>query len=225
MRKKFSIFGDSISTLEGYNPEKYLLFYAGNIRKNSRVLTMDDTWWGMVIRHFDGSLLINDSYSGSTVSCVYPRNGRMFPEACSQERLHSLINAGIPDILFVFLGLNDWDAGVPVVSEEKDEPWNVSFFGAYDHILSEIRHAFPNTDIWCLNLPYTTKMKEEYPPAYFKLLTVYNQCIRQTAMRWHCSIADLYTHASGYSTYDLAHPDREGMNRIAQTVIMSMSRA
>ena len=43
--KQFSILGDSISTLEGYNPRGYKVFYAGENSKNSGVITMQDTWW------------------------------------------------------------------------------------------------------------------------------------------------------------------------------------
>ena len=36
--KLFSIFGDSISTLEGCNPEEYNVFYTGENAKNANVL-------------------------------------------------------------------------------------------------------------------------------------------------------------------------------------------
>ena len=35
--KKISILGDSISTLEGYNPRNYKVFYAGDTCKRSGV--------------------------------------------------------------------------------------------------------------------------------------------------------------------------------------------
>ena len=68
--KKFSILGDSISTLQGYSEPDYAAFYDTAHKLKSGVLTPSDTWWGIVIERLDGELLVNNSISGSTVTFV-----------------------------------------------------------------------------------------------------------------------------------------------------------
>ena len=66
--KYFSILGDSISTLDGYNPSGYNIFYTGEKCDIANVHDMADTWWEMVINYFCGELLVNNSWSGSQVA-------------------------------------------------------------------------------------------------------------------------------------------------------------
>lgn len=47
--KQFSVLGDSISTLDGYNPLGYNLFYFGENCFRSGVREMKDTWWGRLL--------------------------------------------------------------------------------------------------------------------------------------------------------------------------------
>lgn len=86
--KKFSIFGDSISTLEGYTPKDWRIFYEGAEADETGVHAYEDTWWGQVIDHFDGELLANAAYSGSLVE------GDGFPAGTAPERIAAL--AGEP---------------------------------------------------------------------------------------------------------------------------------
>ena len=65
--KYFSILGDSMSTLEGYSQPRHAAFYDTARKFESGVLRPSDTWWGMVIEHFGGRLLVNHSVSGSMV--------------------------------------------------------------------------------------------------------------------------------------------------------------
>lgn len=51
-KKRFSILGDSISTLEGYHPEGYKVFYSGDNGVGFKVTERKDTWWDKVIRFF-----------------------------------------------------------------------------------------------------------------------------------------------------------------------------
>lgn len=79
--KKFSVFGDSISTLEGFTPQSWRNFYEGAEADISGVHSYADTWWGQVIDHFNGELLSNAAYSGSLVE------GDGFPSATAPERI------------------------------------------------------------------------------------------------------------------------------------------
>ena len=82
--KKFSIIGDSISTLEGYNPKDYKVFYAEDTCIKSGVRELQDTWWGKVITFLGGELLVNNSWSGSRVTKL-PNKDKLFPSGCSDE--------------------------------------------------------------------------------------------------------------------------------------------
>ena len=66
--KKFSILADSISTFKGCNPEGYNVFYDGEKIAETGVATAEDTWWSKVISYFGGTLLVNNSWSGSRVT-------------------------------------------------------------------------------------------------------------------------------------------------------------
>jgi len=70
--KYFSVLGDSISTLAGWNPPDHAVFYNWEHKRPSGVLGPEDTWWGKVIDALGGQLLMNESWSGSLV-CKHPR--------------------------------------------------------------------------------------------------------------------------------------------------------
>lgn len=71
--KYFSIMGDSISTLDGYNPKGYNVHYKNEISASSGVYGFDDTWWGIVIKHFGAKLLVNSSWSGTRATHLSDR--------------------------------------------------------------------------------------------------------------------------------------------------------
>ena len=117
--KQFSILGDSISTLDGYNPRGYNVFYKENNCEKSAVREMSDTWWGKVIDFFGGELLVNNSWSGSRVTKL-PSKDSLFPSGCSDERTSALhINNVKPDVIIVYLGTNDWAYGAKTGNDTK----------------------------------------------------------------------------------------------------------
>lgn len=78
-RGKFlSILGDSISTLEGYNPQGFNVFYEGENCLRSGVLGYKKTWWGQVTDYFSGRFLVNNSWSGGRVTMIHER-GELLP--------------------------------------------------------------------------------------------------------------------------------------------------
>ena len=103
MKKKltgasFGILGDSYSTFNGHIPEGNRCFYPSPERVDD-VLTVEQTWWHILMTRNDMRLLANDSYSGATV-CVglgtyTERVKRSFSEAIQA------------DFIFVFGGTND----------------------------------------------------------------------------------------------------------------------
>lgn len=218
-RMKFSVFGDSISTYEGYQPASYLVFYRDHTRNRSGVATVEDTWWHKVIRQFQGELLINNSYSGSCVA--HTGGAHIFPAACGEDRIKALAAAGQPDVLLVYLGTNDWDCCVEIVPQDDKEesPWFQTFYSAYDHMLAELRRCFPMAKIFCLSLTLSDMMPQHFPPEFVEQMPLYNKAIAAAAENNGAKLVDLFTLAQGYSSYDGAHPSGRGMKQIADAVI------
>ncbi len=165
----FSIMGDSISTLGGFIPPRWRCHYEGEVSIPG-VDCEQATWWGQVIQHFDGHLVANSSFSGSTVE------GFGFPAGCSAARAEGLI--GIegekPQIVLVFMGINDYGWGsarnqVMGMSASRSanpndlggqEPVLLTvdgnaiqrFKSAYATMLDNIHAVAPDAQIWCLTL-------------------------------------------------------------------------
>ena len=68
------IMGDSYSTYTGYIPEGYNSYYGDNRKDNPIVNGVDKTWWRILANENNLNIVLNDSYSGSTV-CNTVREG------------------------------------------------------------------------------------------------------------------------------------------------------
>ena len=66
--KYFSLLGDSISTLAGFNPPECAVFYDWQRKRQAAIRGPEDTWWGLVLEDLGGKLLVNHSWSGSLVT-------------------------------------------------------------------------------------------------------------------------------------------------------------
>ena len=77
-----SVLGDSVSTLEGFNPENCKVFYEGKTAEHAQIFSPGDTWWGRLIEAIPGGrLLVNYSWSGSRVTKL-PFSPVLYPSAC-----------------------------------------------------------------------------------------------------------------------------------------------
>ena len=101
----FGILGDSYSTFQGYIPEGNLFFYPA-AEKVADVLKVEDTWWHILMQRNDMRLVLNDSYSGSTV-CAHVRENHP-KTGCFVARAEKYFSGDAPmDYIFVFGGTND----------------------------------------------------------------------------------------------------------------------
>lgn len=224
--KQFSILGDSISTLDGYNPMGYRVFYCGNNCFRSGVYNVADTWWDNVIGYFGGELLVNNSWSGSRVSRV-PDQNQLFPSACSDERTsHLHINDINPDVIIIYLGVNDWAFGTELYCKKflKEENYKYgSFDFAYSKMLMKLRKNYPCTEIWCCTINKTFMSENpnfEFPNQLNKhSVEDYNDIIRNSAVRCGCKLVDLYKYNTPYDTIDGTHPNTNGMKTLAELII------
>ena len=229
--KQFSVLGDSISTLAGYNPRGYAVFYDGETCEKSSVKEMKDTWWGKVIDFFGGELLVNNSWSGSRVTQLPLQEERLFPSGCSEERTNNLhVGELKPDVIIVYLGTNDWANNVPLWPERLSAydmgrrlPVACVFAAAYNYMLLNLRNNYPNAEIWCCTLCETFMSNRpdfRFPHKYAGThIEEYNDIIRKSASRNRCKLLDLYSYKIPYDSVDGTHPNFDGMNTLATMMI------
>ena len=69
MKEKNNIFimGDSYSTYEGYIPCGYHTYYSDNRQDAPVVCGVEKTWWKIFEKENNCSIVLNDSFSGSTI--------------------------------------------------------------------------------------------------------------------------------------------------------------
>lgn len=112
------ILGDSYSTFEKHMPEGYAFWYVEGGKDETDVSHVTQTWWYQFIHDTQANLLLNNSYSGSTI-CNTGYNG----EDCSRRsfvgRFDELIEKNYfkdnrVDTCIIFGGTNDAWADSPV---------------------------------------------------------------------------------------------------------------
>ncbi len=225
----YSIIGDSISTLRGYHPAFCKAFYMQHPESMcSGIARPSDTWWAKVIRHFDGVVCNNNSYSGSLVS------GLIFPSATQQLRwgeLHcnqgdyyySLIKGKAgrtictetvnPDVILIFMGTNDWLSNAPIGDLNR-----FNFDYSYAYMLEKVRKRYPDARVICGTL---FQDNNQAPNATYPI-SFYNRIIRKCAAEAGCDIAELAGSGREIETIDGIHPTYQGMQVLSELWIKSM---
>lgn len=219
--KFFSVLGDSVSTLSGYSQPTGAEFYNAYRKYETDVYDLSDTWWGQVIEALGGRLLINDSISGSTV-CSLSHN-RSEACACGDRRISGLgTDECAPDIIMIFMGLNDRGYGVKLRPLDEGQRGDESIFSeAYRIMLEKIRACYLRAEIWCLTLPLADH--DGYAPSVTaKLKTeAYSGVIAECAAACGCRRIDIHD-MEPYSSCDGLHPNAKGMQMVAQAVLKAL---
>lgn len=237
--KWFSILGDSISTYEGMVPDGYAVFYEKEMRDQSGVQKADDTWWSQVVRFLGGRVLVDNAWSGSRAAPL-PGASERFPSGCSCHRAGGLhLGTKKPDVILIFLGVNDWANGVPVYPEKektglmtalhgvlygkkerkKRKALPPTFFEAYEAILTQVCRYYPDAEIWCCT-PGSTYMRDDptwsFPRSYAGIpIEQYGEAIRSLARRYGAGIIDFAAEGCSFETVDGSHPTSHGMQQLA----------
>lgn len=220
--KKFSVLGDSISTFFGYSQPPEAVFYSSINRYETGVCSVSDTWWSKVIDALGGQLLVNDSFSGSTVT--FDPRYEIASYGCSDERTSSLdANGKTPDVILVFMGINDRGSGVllrPTREEEKKDPR--IFSEAYSEMLRKLQTNYPKAELWCLSLPLGSL--DGYAPsaAARQKNEEYSKVVAECAAHKNCRLIDICK-MKPYESIDGLHPNADGMNRIAEAVLAALN--
>jgi uncharacterized protein (TIGR02452 family) len=224
--KRFSVLGDSISTLEGFHPRGNPVFYDAECRERSGIWEMGDTWWGKVIEFFGGELLVNDSWSGCRVARPQG-NADAFPCGCSEKRTGRLhVGDVTPDVILIYMGINDWGVGV-IPEPAAGEGGDTCFSLAYGRMLTQLRRNYPQAEIWCCTQAAT--FMESNPNFRFPEscggvhIREYNHQIVNAALASGCCVADLYSQEIPFDTLDGTHPTAKGMDTLAMLMVRQMA--
>lgn len=118
-----AILGDSYSTFDGYIPEGNACWYFTVPQGENDVTAVEQTWWHQFCEDGGYELLINESYSGSTI-CNTGYDGVDYSDRSFIKRMANLFPEGrTPDLILVFGGTNDSWANSPI-GELKYGGWD-----------------------------------------------------------------------------------------------------
>ncbi len=229
--KKLSILGDSISTYQGHSNSTKTNNTLGKnlVWFNSDKMRVADTWWHQIVTDADMSILVNNSWSASTVTDK--RASALGADSCGFNtrplNLHdNTLNNNPdgkpinPDIIVVYMGTNDISDGVScntsfgdslferVESEGFVPASGASFEESFALMIYKITVAYPDADIFCFNNPL---MKG----GNVTNRTKYNTAMKKIADHYGCALVDLCgSELSDFETYtaDGTHPTAEGMD-------------
>ena len=218
--KTFSVLGDSISTFGGVsnNPDANSTIVNNKVFYNGTMYVRDQkhTWWGMLQDKLGMSLLVNNSWSGSCVSVDGNNPGA---EGCGSraENLHN--NQGdCPDMIFVYLGTNDYANKVDLSVFAK----------SYETMLDKIQHRYPSSKVYSFTiLPHDRDFKTDEEIK----AKDYNNIIRSVAENKNIKVVDLErdmnlkpeSYRAIVTSRRALHPSEGGMDMIALSVINTIS--
>ena len=149
--KRVAILGDSYSTFEGSIPKGNAIWYFKSNNPNlTDVNRVEQTWWAQLIERKGWTLLMNNSYSGSTI-CNTGYNKEDYSDRSFTKRMDNL--GDNPDIIFIFGATNDSWAKAPIGEFKyenitKDDLW--SFRPAMAYMLAWMTKHYAKSDIYFL---------------------------------------------------------------------------
>lgn len=158
MKNNTIIFGDSYSTFENFVPDGYAVYYSEKGRPETDVTNVGETWWHQVIAEENLNLVINDSWSGSTIGYTGYDNADCSQSSSFICRLNRLINRGFfkennINTVFVFGGINDSWAEAPLGRMKYDnfkEDDLYCVLPAICYFFKTIKETLPQADIFCM---------------------------------------------------------------------------
>lgn len=156
MINNFMIFGDSYSTHKEHIPEGYAYYYSteGDPAAPVKKMTPEQTWWGQLIEKTDAKLILNDSWSGSTIGYT-GYQGDCSTSSSFIYRYEKLFESGFfsqnkIDTVFVFGGTNDSWSNAPL-GELQFSDWKredlFSVLPAICYFMHRLKQDLPQTKI------------------------------------------------------------------------------
>ncbi len=227
-KKYISFLGDSISTFSGWsNNTSHNNSIGGNAiwyPNNNYVganLSVQDTWWHTVAKELGYEIAVNNSWSGSVVNSAQTYNVR-------SRNLHNTSNVAKPDVVVVFMGVNDYAAGTAVGTYDgkSDPPVNpTNFSEAYGRTIKNILDKYEGVEVYCCTFLPDRKRFSGSNNAQGIDESAYNDAIRTIAANMGVNLIDLYNNSGitpsniSQFTVDKLHPNKNGMEKVAKTII------
>ena len=201
------IFGDSYSTFDGYIPEGYASYYFTD-RGATDVRRVEETWWHQLLTETGSNLLLNNSWSGSTICHLGYDNVDCSKTNSFIHRLEELKENGFfdthtLDTVFVFGGTNDSWSNDPL-GEPKFDNWTKAdlfcVLPAISYFVKTLKDTVPQATIICL---VNTELKEEIGAMF-----------QETGTRYGAQVI-------AYDEIDKisGHPTMKGMKQIKDKIL------
>lgn len=244
--KTLSILGDSISTFSGWSDSTAVNSTLGNNKVffpgSSALSCVEQTWWKQSADRFGMEILVNNSWSSSTVSCANPGEGEASygwdsrPENLHDNTLADNPGGGeiLPDMVAIYMGTNDYLCYAPCPGVFDDGFWaeieadgytltdSRNFQAAYALMVYKVRQRYPDAQVFLFTLPAMELGKDS-------LRLNYNAAIFSIAEHYGCRVVDLASTplSSDYATYlfDGKHPNPAGMEIIADAFADALADA
>lgn len=228
--KNISILGDSISTFSGISNDatntnstiagNAVWYPRGEIDKSS------ETWWAQTSEATGMQLLVNNSWSGSR---VLNGSGAAYQTRCTQLHDDTGDNAGTnPDVIAVYIGINDFNAGLALGSFNKlSDIYNKeagyitpeTVAEAYAIMIHKMMQKYDTSDVFLFTLPENGTNRDT------ATLAKYNEMIKKIADYFDCYVVDI-ANIAGYEysayTIDGLHPNEGGMDLITDLFVRTL---
>ena len=206
------ILGDSYSTFEGMIPEGCPPYYTAE-SKDLEVTEPKHTWWHQVLKKTDSELVLNYSYSGSTVchTGYYESDAAdsSFLGRFEKLREQNFFADHPIDTLVIYGGLNDLWANSPR-GEIK-----------YDHLTEEDAYS-----VYPAFVMLFMSAKEALPDArIIFILEEYLDEDMKTSLREICTHLNVEIIELGKVSKKSGHPDKEGMKETAEQIIAYLEKS
>ena len=199
-----SVLGDSISTYRGVSNNGAVRAETARYPyRYAPPFPVEKTYWHRVCDELGLVLCVNNSYSGGNLS------GRGDPDSgvCRAAAL-AQDGGGVPDIIIIFMGINDLGRGVDAEVFAAD----------YALVLDTVGYLYPEAYVCCVNLP-------DRDPFLHARAERFNLAIEEAVALAgeRFFVADLFRSRLRddfyyMNTTDGLHPDEDGMAFIADIV-------
>lgn len=210
--KKAIIFGDSYSTFQNYIPKGYETYYSDSVFTGTDVTKVSQTWWHQAVLEAGLELVLNDSWSGSTIGYTGYDNADNSKSSSFIYRLKKLIEDGFftknkIDTVFVFGGTNDCCSGAPLGERKQENIEETDLYfvlPAVFYFFKLLKETLPKAQIYCL---INTDIKEEIV-----------SCMKEA-----CEKYDIVPVSFESIDKQCGHPTIEGMRTIKTTVLKALN--
>ena len=244
--KVISILGDSISTYTGVSNDASVnaTLKGGAIYYNAGIqgVYRPDTWWQQTIDVLDMELLVNNSWSGSTVLHTRSGTAGAYVNRCVQ--LHNDQTGEEPDVIVVFLGTNDFSyyqsalgtANIDyaaLITNNGDGTYTYAVpkttCEAYAVMLHKMVNRYPDAEVYCMNL-LPRREPDHDGKDVVPAPTQFNGELAKVISHFGCTVVDLENcgitpvpeNFDIYITDQRVHPGPLGMDKMTQALINAM---